>query len=67
MDDHDKTDYRRALEAIYRDAYSRGHAIGFSAGVEEKAWLSKHWPLIALAFGVVSLVIGTFIGAQIAT
>jgi hypothetical protein len=65
MDDDDKTDYRRALEAIYRDAYSRGHAAGFKAGIAEKAWLHRHWPAINLFLVALALVFGTFIGAQI--
>lgn len=64
MDDQDTTDYRRALEAIYRDAYGRGHATGFRVGVAEKEWLNRHWPMIALGIGLGSMLVGIFIGAQ---
>ena len=64
MDDEDKTDYRRALEAIYRDAYGRGHRAGFRSGVAEKEWLNRHWPMIALGMCFGSMVVGIFIGAQ---
>lgn len=64
MDDEDKTDYRRALEAIYSDAYRRGHLAGFKAGIAEREWLNRHWPMIALGIGLGSMVAGIFVGAQ---
>lgn len=59
------SDYRRALEAIYRDAYQRGHQTGFSLGVAEKAWLHASWPLIVLAFSFGSMLVGLVIGINV--
>lgn len=53
-----------ALEAIYREAFARGHKIGFASGVAEKAWLHRNWPLIMLLGCTAAMTVGIFIGAE---
>ena len=54
-----------ALQAIFTDAYQRGHRQGFLKGIDEKAWLHRSWPVITLGISLTSFLSGILIGARI--
>jgi hypothetical protein len=58
------TEAESALQAIFTDAYQRGHRQGFLKGVDEKAWLHRNWPALTLLISFVSMLVGVFIGAN---